>query len=783
MATVISRVFDSSHRLIALGCLVAYGLIMLASVAAALGPSSMGLDARPMPDGSWRISWVMPAGLAWDGGVRPGDLLLAIDGVPTENAAPLYPLSQAQGVVVHSQTTGEIRVIAGTEPPVSTRSSARSAVLPVVIPMGILSVIYAVLGLLVYTRIPYGVGAAFGAFAGAIALVFMLAPASLSGQPWAQAGQFLSIVLMAGTFPYFFSIFPRERFWSLRGIRVTPHIYLYSFLAISASYGMNVLWMPTAYPSIRTAFFAYLFLGLLASLALLVHSWITGEMGDRKSLGIVAAGTAVAVAPLALLTSLPQMLGLPYILEPHLSTLAFVLIPISFTYAILRHQLMGIRRLVHRGIVYTLTGVIIFTGLLVALWLITLSFSRYVHLANTDIVVVAVLLAAGCLAFPRIQALVHQLVDRLVYQEVYDPVHAVSTISGVASRAGDESFLAGMVANGAISLLRLESALVLLDLPGRGLATMAAVGEKAVEVSAVANRYLQGMLHTNALGLAEFHHGGDPILYVSFPISDGHQGYLVLGPRRMGEVFLARERGIAISLGSVTAIAFQKYFLSKEVQNKAEQLAQLNKALFQAHEGEYSRLSRAIHDGPLQKASMLAMRLASLPVEPDVRQLAKEITEELRDHSALLHLPILDDLGLGDAVKWLCSRMEKRKMHISLDVSGLQDGKYLNLETETAVYRVVQEALNNCMAHAHASTVSVQIRKDQEDLTLTVEDNGRGFMLPIADPSDGRRHLGVRIMRQRIQELGGHFEITSHIGRGTIVVATVPLSGKEKNGE
>jgi signal transduction histidine kinase len=97
------------------------------------------------------------------------------------------------------------------------------------------------------------------------------------------------------------------------------------------------------------------------------------------------------------------------------------------------------------------------------------------------------------------------------------------------------------------------------------------------------------------------------------------------------------------------------------------------------------------------------------------------------------------------------------------------------VEQEETLYRIVQEALNNVVKHAHASQVVVQLAQTGRGLELTINDNGRGFE-PAAMPANGSASggLGVRGMRERMERLGGTVYIQSNPGAGTAIIAFLP---------
>jgi signal transduction histidine kinase len=91
---------------------------------------------------------------------------------------------------------------------------------------------------------------------------------------------------------------------------------------------------------------------------------------------------------------------------------------------------------------------------------------------------------------------------------------------------------------------------------------------------------------------------------------------------------------------------------------------------------------------------------------------------------------------------------------------------------ETALFRIVQEAVNNVIQHAQAQHVGVMLKRNREQVILQVVDDGQGFDAQL--PRSGR-HVGLWSMRERVEQLGGQFEVRSTPGQGTVVTAVIPL--------
>ncbi|MGH9534232.1 MAG: ATP-binding protein [Terriglobales bacterium] len=196
-------------------------------------------------------------------------------------------------------------------------------------------------------------------------------------------------------------------------------------------------------------------------------------------------------------------------------------------------------------------------------------------------------------------------------------------------------------------------------------------------------------------------------------------------------------------------------------------------------EAETRRLAHALHDeaGQLLAAVYIALdgavgRLpaAQRPPFAGVRELLAGVEEQVRRLSHELRPTILDDLGLRPALEFLAEGVAQR-YGISIAVTGTT-GNRLPPALETALYRAVQEALNNVAKHAAASRVLIDLHRNTDKLECTVRDDGAGF-----DPacSDGRQGLGLAGMRERLHSVGGELVIHSAPGSGTELRISAPL--------
>ena len=290
------------------------------------------------------------------------------------------------------------------------------------------------------------------------------------------------------------------------------------------------------------------------------------------------------------------------------------------------------------------------------------------------------------------------------------------------------------------------------------------------------------------------------VLVIAKEVSAVNQSGLEEGERRIAAVF-ARFRSrlqavivFAFGLGLILASATIVYTsrLEKRVEEKYKEslqaqreLKKLSKRLVDAQEQERRAISRELHDEVGQSLSALLMDVerlsAILSKDGEYRQaleniktLAENSVTEVRNMSLLLRPSMLDDLGLVAALEWQAREVSKRTgMLVGLVEENVSDS--LPEEHKTCVYRIVQEALNNCSKHAYAKHVQVTIRQKPGRLSLTIQDDGKGF-----DPVRARG-LGLVGMTERVSQLNGILKVDSVAGRGTSLCVDLPLVSTPEN--
>ncbi len=265
-----------------------------------------------------------------------------------------------------------------------------------------------------------------------------------------------------------------------------------------------------------------------------------------------------------------------------------------------------------------------------------------------------------------------------------------------------------------------------------------------------------------------------------------HQGELLgaLGVnKRGGETLTPVEEKLLSDLADQAGLVLKNVGLTSDLEARLAELRASRQRLVTAQDEERRRLERNLHDGAQQHLVALKVKLglAEMLLERDptqaesaLKQLksdADEALETLRDLARGIYPPLLAEKGLADA---LASQARKATVRVTVDADGI--GRYTQ-EVEAAVYFCCLEALQNIEKYAHASNVHMHLSDLDGAVSFEVSDDGDGF-----DVGSTKRGAGLTNMADRLDALGGTFNMTSAIGQGTTIAGSLQRALVPRNG-
>lgn len=253
-----------------------------------------------------------------------------------------------------------------------------------------------------------------------------------------------------------------------------------------------------------------------------------------------------------------------------------------------------------------------------------------------------------------------------------------------------------------------------------------------------------------------------------------------------GEVLTDDAARPAKVLGACLDITEQKH-AEEALQSSALQLQALSRRLVEIQELDRLQFSRELHDRVGQNLTALSINLDILRTALP-RDASGELRARLDDSAALLEAttgaienvmsdmrpPMLDDYGLLPALEWYTSEFARRT-GIVVRVHGDEGMERLPPTAEIALFRIMQEALNNVAKHAQAGNVDISLSRAETQGLMSVTDDGVGFNSAVVAISRRRARLGMVTMRERTQAFGGQFDVQAAPDRGTRIVVRIPL--------
>jgi len=224
--------------------------------------------------------------------------------------------------------------------------------------------------------------------------------------------------------------------------------------------------------------------------------------------------------------------------------------------------------------------------------------------------------------------------------------------------------------------------------------------------------------------------------------------------------------------------------LEKLVEERTTALRSLSARLMTMQDDERRRIARELHDGLGQELAAAKIMLDSISLQPsleakdmaanDASEMIDRAIKQTRSMSHLLHPPLLDEVGLLSAVNWYVEGLSKRSGIVTtLDVRPAKFPR-LPSDLETAIFRIIQEALTNVFRHSKAEHAWVTLRWEDDNVILKIRDDGHGAGPQVLDLRPGSIGVGIGGMKQRIQELNGTLRL-ENADPGTLVEVQIPF--------
>ncbi len=527
----------------------------------------------------------------------------------------------------------------------------------------------------------------------------------------------------------------------------------------------------------------------------------SSDHSERNRTAYLIAGWSVLML-LGYTNLIPALAKFPL---DHIGSLLNALI---IAYAIRKYNLLDIKIVIRRGLVYSTLTIFLTTCYLLLLFTIQILFQGWLGYSSLAIAFGFALVAA--VLFNPVRNIIQRWIDRIFYRETYDYRQMLLHFSDKISNVLDLEELTQSILDPVVNAMHVKQASLLFPENGTGdfrtrftkqadndepLPKLKLTVDNPIvywlekEAKAFRQKYID--ILPELKGLWEVERVAISVLGVELlcPIrSKGNLiGILALGEKHSGAPYSDEEIDLLMTMANEAAMALENARMLDSLKSQQLQVEQLLGQVVLAQEEERNRISIDLHDSVAQwlvaaSYGMQAFRQSLPPGEVDrardeLNDMEQTVTRSLRELRRVvigLRPPALDELGLNHALKKSLDDYKRDGVIYKYTQTG--EPRRLPSSMEITTYRIVQEALANVRKHSNATRVTLRVDFRDDGLLVEIRDNGQGFNLPSTlDSAISVGHLGLLGMKQRVDMLGGEINIKTSEGKGTIITVDLPI--------
>ena len=541
---------------------------------------------------------------------------------------------------------------------------------------------------------------------------------------------------------------------------------------------------------------------VIIGLILLIKKYrSSSDQSERNRTAYLISGWSILML-LGYTNVIPALAKFPL---DHIGNLINALI---IAYAIRKYNLLDIKIVIRRGVVYSTLTIFLTTCYLLLLFTIQILFQDWLGYSSLAIAFGFALIAA--LLFNPIRNIIQKWIDRIFYRETYDYRQMLLHFSDKISNVLDLEELTQSILDPVVNAMHVKQASLLFPENGTGdfrtrFAKQANNDEPLPKLKLTVDNpiiywlekeskaFRQKFIDTlpELKGLWEVERIAISVLGVELlcPIrSKGSLiGILALGEKQSGTPYTDEEIDLLMTMANEAAVALENARMLDSLKSQQLQVEQLLGQVVLAQEEERNRISIDLHDSVAQwlvaaSYGMQAFRQSLPPGEVDrardeLTDMEQTVTRSLRELRRVvigLRPPALDELGLNHALKKSLDDYKRDGVIYKYTQTG--EPRRLPSSMEITTYRIVQEALANVRKHSNATRVTLRVEFRDDGLMVEIRDNGQGFNLSSTlDSAISVGHLGLLGMKQRVDMLGGELNIKTSEGKGTSITVNLPI--------
>lgn len=541
-------------------------------------------------------------------------------------------------------------------------------------------------------------------------------------------------------------------------------------------------------------------LELIGIIGLLVRTFRKAETAlERNQAGFIVLAGIIGTFPLTAFAIIPDLIVGHPLLPYEVSFAGILLIPMGYGYAIFRYRMIGANKTINRGAAYAL--ILLFLAGIYSIWyaLSTRFLPPSIALSPMWSFALTITLVIFTNKLYRVSL---NFVNNVLYGGWYDYRSVVENVSSSIRGAENDAERIGEVLCQIIGKsMRLEHVKLLLP-EGEEFHYLANRPNQIERKTPEQYRLFLDYVEEIKTGEGQFipwksdfeaslessnEREQDRSQYlVQLQGKDNQSlGVLLIGRKSDGEDLDGNDLEILQVVIHQAQITLENMRLLKEVRKHADMVSRLHLEVVKTREDERKSVSRDLHDLIIQPLAGINFKVAQLKAdlshlqEDDLAEIYAEIRQaiaEVRQICTRLRPPALDVLGLAAAIQSKVDEFEEEvPFEIQLQIGGNEDQEVSD-EVKLCIYRLIQEGLRNAQKHSDADFVEVSMHTTSESVSVTILDNGRGFVVPDRlDRLALNEHFGLLGMKELVESAKGKLRITSSPGEGCVISAHFPI--------
>ncbi|MFC1874082.1 histidine kinase [Chloroflexota bacterium] len=530
------------------------------------------------------------------------------------------------------------------------------------------------------------------------------------------------------------------------------------------------------------------------------------DLSDRNRTSYLIFGWSILLIFSYVTPFTPALAGLP---TDHIGNLFNALI---ISYAIYKYQLLDIKLVLRKGLVYSTLTVLLTASYLLLIFILQRSFSDLTGYGGLALAITLAILVA--IIFNPFRNFIQERIDRIFFRETYDYRQMLLHFSDKVSNVLDLDELAQSILDPVVNGMHVRKAALLFPEIGSGDFTTKYSRQKngdgpiaklkfnsdnpivtwlATEGKALSHNLIDIMPQFK--GLWEIERTALNVLDIELlcPIRSKGKliGILALSEKQSESLYSDEEVNLLMTMANEAGVVVENARMLDSLKSQQLQVEQLLAQVVLAQEEERNRISIDLHDSVAQWLVGASYRLQTFDriiagderarrEVADMEQTVTKSLKELRRVVVGLRPPALDELGLTHALRQSLEELQSNDKDCRFTLKG--QPFRLPSSMEITIYRVVQESLSNIRKHSEASKITLSLQFQKNLLTVEIGDNGKGFDLNnTLGSAIAVGHMGLLGMKQRAEMLGGDIKMRSKEGVGTTVTFSLPVqSDKEE---